>query len=64
MGATYTEAQKKATKKYQSTLSNISIRIKKEEYERIKKGVEKTGASLREFVIEAINEKLEREKPD
>jgi len=31
MGAKYTDAQKAATEKYQKTLSNISIRIKKED---------------------------------
>ena len=32
MGAKYTQAQKEATEKYQKTLANISIRIKREDY--------------------------------
>lgn len=57
----YTEAQRRATDKYQKTLSNISIRMNKEEFARIKSAVEKSGIPLRQFVLSAINEKIERD---
>ena len=56
-----TEAQKKAIKTYQAKMSSISVRIKKEDYQKIKNSVEKSGISLREFVLCAIKEKIERE---
>ena len=61
MGAKYTEAQRKATETYQKTLSNIGIRVKKEEYTRYKEAATASGLSLREFILEAIEEKIERE---
>lgn len=62
MGAKYTEAQRAATEKYQKTLSNISIRIKKEDYTRYKTASAASGcASLREFVLMAMDEKIERD---
>lgn len=61
MGAKYTEAQRAATEKYQKTLSNISIRVKKEEYARYKDAAGAAGQSLRDFVITSINEKIARQ---
>ena len=60
MGSKYTEAQKRATEKFQKTLANISIRIKREDYNRYKEAAAAAGQSLREFVIAAIEEKLNR----
>ena len=62
MGGKYTEAQRKATETYQKTLANIGIRVKREEYARYKQAATAAGVSLREFVIAAIDEKIEREK--
>ena len=61
MGAKYTEAQKAATEKYQKTLSNISIRIKKDDYARYKAAAAAAGQSLRDYVITAIEEKISRD---
>jgi len=61
MGAKYTDAQKAATEKYQKTLSNISIRIKKEDYTKYKSAAASAGQSLRDFVITALNEKISRD---
>lgn len=63
MGGKYTEAQKRATENYQKTLSNISIRIKKEDYTRYKECATRAGVSLREYVLSALEEKIERERP-
>ena len=63
MGAKYTQAQKAATEKYQKTLSNISIRIKKEDYTRYKSAAAAAGQSLRDYVIRALDEKIDRDNP-
>lgn len=60
MGNKYTEAQKKAIEKYQKTLKNISIRIKPDLYDEIKAAADKENCSLRDFVLTAINEKINR----
>jgi predicted HicB family RNase H-like nuclease len=61
MGAKYTAAQKAATEKYQKTLSNISIRIKKEDYTIYKSAAAAAGQSLRDYVITALDEKIQRD---
>lgn len=60
MGAKYTDAQKKASQKYQQTLSSMSIRIKSDEYQRYKEAASSAGMSLREFILVALDEKIER----
>lgn len=61
MGAKYTEAQKEATERYQKTLANISIRVKKEEYSIYKEAAARAGLSLREYIMIALSEKMERD---
>ena len=61
MGAKYTQAQKEATEKYQKTLANISIRIKREDYARYKDAAYVSGQSLRDYVLTALDEKIERD---
>ena len=61
MGAKYTDAQKEATAKYQKTLASLSIRIKKEEYEKYKEAAAAAKMSLREFIISALNDKISRD---
>lgn len=60
MAGKYTEAQKKATTKYLETLSSISIRVKKEDAEKYKKAASDCGMSLREFLLSAMDEKIEK----
>lgn len=60
MSSKYTEAQKKATTEYLKKLSNISIRVKEDEYNQIKSFAEKKGMSLRSFVLQAIHNEIER----
>ena len=64
MGAKYTAAQKAATEKYQKTLSNISIRIKKEDYAKYKEAAVNAGLSLREYILSALDEKIARDTGD
>ena len=55
----YTEAQKKATKKYLDTLKEIRFRVKPEEYAHFEEVAKAAGyTSMRQFYIDAINEKI------
>lgn len=60
MGGNYTEAQKKATAKYQKTLASLSIRLERTQYDRIKAAADAEGVPLRQFVLAAINEKIDK----
>ena len=60
MGGTYTEAQKRASEKYQKSLANLSIKLKREEYDKIKAAADAEGVSLRQFVLAAIHEKIDK----
>lgn len=60
MGGTYTEAQKRASEKYQKSLANLSIKLKREEYDRIKAAADAEGVPLRQFALAAINEKIDK----
>ena len=60
MSSKYTEAQKKATTEYLKKLSNISIRVKEEEYNQIKAFAESKGMSLRAFILQAVHNEIER----
>lgn len=62
MGGTYTEAQKNATSKYLKTLKSVQIKIKHEQYNIYKEYADKKNISLRELIITALNEKIEREQ--
>lgn len=61
----YSEAQKRATAKYmKANLEDIKIRVKKGERDIYKSRIANLGyTSVNDFVIQAINEKLEREEP-
>lgn len=61
--AKYTEAQAKAVKTYleKNNLVQIQIRVPNEDKAYYKEEAEKMGLSLNAFIIEAINEKIERE---
>lgn len=54
MGATYTEAQAKATKKYQSTLDELKVRVPKGKKDEYKKRAEQAGKTLNQFIIDCI----------
>ena len=57
----YNEKQKNYTMKYLSKLKEIRFRVKQEEYEKYEEAAKKAGySSLRQFYIDAINEKIEK----
>lgn len=62
MGKEYTEAQAKATKKYLSNIGEYRLRVSKEDKERYMRIAKEYGMSLNKFAIEAIEEKIAREK--
>ena len=61
-----TEAKYKANKKYDAkAYSQILLRVRKDSAynrERIQAEAKKAGASLNTFILDAIKEKIEREK--
>ncbi|MCC8065923.1 MAG: hypothetical protein LIO94_02295 [Clostridiales bacterium] len=59
MGAKYTEAQKRATMKYQKeNTSLIGIRVSKEKRALYQSEAEKAGKSLSAFIIDIVDEKI------
>lgn len=60
----YSEAQKRATAKYmKENLDDIKVRVKKGKRDEYKREIAKLGySSLNDFIIKAIDEKIEREK--
>lgn len=61
MARKYTQAQNKATKKYFEKLESISIRVKPEEADRYRDAAKKCGLPLRQFLLAAMDEKIDRE---
>lgn len=56
------KAQQKATMKYLEKLKTITFRVKPEIAERYKEAADKKNYSMRQFIMEALDEKIEREK--
>lgn len=57
----YNESSKKATMKYLEKLKEIRFRVKPEDYERYEAAAKEAGyPSMRQFFIDAIEEKIER----
>lgn len=57
----YNEKQKEYTMNYLYKLKEIRFRVKPEEFERYEKAAKKAGyPSMRQFYLDAINEKIER----
>lgn len=57
----YNERQKEYTMKYLDKLKEIRFRVKPEEYETYEKAAKAAGyPSMRQFYIDAINEKIEK----
>lgn len=64
MGAKYTEAQAAATKKYLKDIGEYKLRVSKDDKEKYMSAAKSAGMSLNRYIIQAINEKMEREKPE
>lgn len=59
----YDEKSKERTKRYLSKLKKIEFRVKPEEYERYENIAKSAGySSMRQFYLEAIEEKLQKIK--
>ena len=58
----YTEAQKKATRNYLRSLKSLSIRISDEDYIKYSNAAKKANTSLRAYVMQSIEEKIERDR--
>lgn len=57
----YNEKQKEYTMKYLEKLKEIRFRVKPEEFEIYEKAAQAAGyPSMRQFYIDAINEKVEK----
>ena len=52
------ESYKESIQKYQKRLKSISVRVKPELYDKIKAYVEEANIPLRQFVIDALTEKI------
>ena len=66
MASRYSEAQNKATKKYQSKVyDNYRLRFPKGYKDEILKiAVEESGQSLHEYIITAVMQRLKSDRPD
>lgn len=62
MSGTYTEARAKAIKKYLSNIGEYKLRTDKSGIERYKAAAEQAGMSLNKYIIQAIEEKISRDK--
>ncbi len=59
----YNDSMKKATIKYLAGLKEIRFRVKPEEFEKMKVAAKEQGyASMRQFYLAAIEEKIKRGK--
>lgn len=59
----YTEARRKANEKYNAkAYDEIKVRVSKGEKDKIKSAAEKQGQSLNGYIVNAIDEKMERDK--
>lgn len=61
MSGTYTEARAKAIKKYLSSMGEYKLRVSKEDKERYMNIAKESGMSLNSYIIQAIEEKIERD---
>lgn len=55
----YTDAQREATRKYQATLKNLSVRMQPDQYEYYKRAAESFGLPIRQFVLLSMDEYIE-----
>lgn len=60
----FSDARKRANDKYQSTLDSFSIRTTKEHGRLIRDAAKRAGVSLNQYVLDAIDKKLESDVQD
>lgn len=62
MGAKYTEAQARATAKYQKEkLGMVSLKLQRETKERWKVAASRNGLALQRYIIDAVEDRIARE---
>lgn len=54
MGKDYTEAQKRASLKYQATMAQIKITVTKDQRDRYQKMAESRGTNLTQLIVELL----------
>lgn len=57
----FTDARRRANDKYQEKLDSFSIRTTKEHGQKIRDAAQRAGVSLNQYVLDAIDSKLENE---
>lgn len=60
MGAEYTPAQAAATAKYLKQFKQIIVRVDAETFERIQKAVGISGQTQKDFILDAIEDRVSR----
>ena len=60
----FTDARRRANDKYQGKLDSFSIRTTKEHGRIIRDAAKKAGVSLNQYVLDAIDKKLENDIQD
>lgn len=56
------ESQRKAVQKYRTKLVQMNVDVLPEEKELFQAAAKKCDLSLKQFILQAINEKIERDK--
>ncbi len=62
MSGTYTEARARAVKKYLDARATVSLRISKDEKERIERAAAAVGLSVNNYVKAAVLERLQADE--
>lgn len=62
MGGKYTEAQARAIKRYMADRATVSLRISKDEKERIERAAAAVGLSVNNYVKAAVLERLQADE--
>lgn len=58
------DAQKKATKKYLSSMAELKVRIRPEEKSRWAEAAEAQGKSLQRFIIDTVEAAIREKEPE
>lgn len=59
MGKTYTPAQAAATARYLKQFKQMIVRVDEETFEKIQEAVKRSGLSQKDFILEAIYDKID-----
>ena len=59
-----TEAERRAVKKYHDKQAGMTIRVSHSQREHVQRAAQDAGQSIKAFILEAIDERMERLKGD